>query len=76
MSKILICGAGGFIGGHLASKFLNDKNIQLICADIKPLEYWFQKFENCKNFCLDLKDYKNALEVTRSQSGINYGLGG
>ena len=50
MSKILICGAGGFIGGHLASKFLNDKNIELICADIKPLEYWFQKFENSKNF--------------------------
>ena len=65
MSKILICGAGGFIGGHLASKFLNDKNIELICADIKPLEYWFQKFENSKNFCLDLKNYDNALEVTK-----------
>ena len=69
MSKILICGAGGFIGGHLASKFLNDKNIELICADIKPLEYWFQKFENSKNFCLDLKDYNNALKVTK---GVDY----
>ena len=69
MSKILICGAGGFIGGHLASKFLNDKNIELICADIKPLEYWFQKFENSKNFCLDLKDYNNALKVTE---GVDY----
>ena len=25
MVKILICGAGGFIGGHLASKFILDK---------------------------------------------------
>ena len=35
MLKILICGAGGFIGGHLASKFSKDKNVELICADIK-----------------------------------------
>ena len=29
MKKILICGAGGFIGGHLAKMFDNEKNIQL-----------------------------------------------
>ena len=29
MVKILICGAGGFIGGHLASKFIQDNNIKL-----------------------------------------------
>ena len=59
-TKILICGAGGFIGGHLVSKFLKDKNTELICVDIKPFEYWFQRYENTKNFCLDLKDYNNA----------------
>ena len=48
MKKILICGAGGFIGGHLAKKFINDENYQLICADIKPLEYWFQTFDKLK----------------------------
>ena len=36
--KILICGAGGFIGGHLASRFKDDKNYELVCADIKPKE--------------------------------------
>ena len=69
MVKILICGAGGFIGGHLASKFILDKKIKLICADIKPLEYWFQNFENCNNYSLDLKDYENALKVTQ---GVDY----
>tara|TARA_B100001989_G_scaffold148481_1_gene105815 strand:+ start:258 stop:1274 length:1017 start_codon:yes stop_codon:yes gene_type:complete len=69
MVKILICGAGGFIGGHLASKFIQDDNIKLICADIKPLEYWFQSFENSINYSLDLKDYVNALKVTE---GIDY----
>ena len=68
-TKILVCGAGGFIGGHLVSKFLNDKNTELICVDIKPFEYWFQKYEDTKNFCLDLKDYNNALKVTE---GVDY----
>ena len=61
--KILICGAGGFIGGHLASKFSKDNNIELVCADIKPIEYWFQNFDKVKNFSLDLKDYDNTLKV-------------
>ena len=61
--KILICGAGGFIGGHLASKFSKDTNVELVCADIKPTEYWFQNFDKAKNFSLDLKDYDNTLKV-------------
>jgi GDP-D-mannose 3', 5'-epimerase len=67
--KILICGAGGFIGGHLASKFSNDENIELVCADIKPLEFWFQIFDKAKNFSLDLKDYNNTLKVS---NGVDY----
>ena len=65
MKKILICGAGGFIGGHLAKKFTDDDNIELVCADIKPIEYWFQSFDNAENYCLDLKDYNNTLKVTK-----------
>ena len=66
MKKILICGAGGFIGGHLASRYINDPNYQLICVDIKPKEYWFQIFDNAENYSLDLKDYNNTLKVTKS----------
>ena len=33
---------GGFIGGHLASKFILDEKIKLICADIKPLNIGFK----------------------------------
>ena len=52
--KYLICGAGGFIGGHLV-KSLIDEGHELVCADIKPLENWFQIFEDNQNFSLDLK---------------------
>ena len=47
--KILIVGAGGFIGGHLVKKLLNDGNT-IVASDIKPKEYWFQDFEKTKNY--------------------------
>jgi GDP-D-mannose 3',5'-epimerase len=65
MKKILICGAGGFIGGHLAKRLSGFKEYKIVCADIKPLELWFQYFDECKNFSLDLKNYENCLTITR-----------
>ena len=62
--KYLICGAGGFIGGHLV-KNLMEEGHEVVCADIKPLEYWFQIYEVNKNFSLDLKSYDNCLKVTK-----------
>jgi nucleoside-diphosphate-sugar epimerase len=63
MKKYLVCGAGGFIGGHLV-KSLIDEGHQVVCSDIKPLENWFQIFDKCKNFSLDLKEFENCLKVT------------
>jgi GDP-D-mannose 3', 5'-epimerase len=70
MKKILICGAGGFIGGHLVSHFLKENNSQLICVDIKPKDYWFQYNDETENYSLDLKDYQNALKVTKGVDQI------
>ena len=47
--KILVVGAGGFIGGHLVKRLLHEKNT-IVAADIKPKEYWFQDYDNVKNF--------------------------
>jgi GDP-D-mannose 3',5'-epimerase len=65
MKKVLICGAGGFIGGHLVKRLLELKLYKIICADIKPFQYWFQYFDECKNFSIDLKNYENCLSVTK-----------
>jgi nucleoside-diphosphate-sugar epimerase len=63
--KILIVGAGGFIGGHLVKKLLNDGN-SIVATDIKPKEYWFQDFEKAKNFYdMDMKDISNCRKVTQ-----------
>tara|TARA_A100001015_G_scaffold311099_1_gene413688 strand:- start:2473 stop:3468 length:996 start_codon:yes stop_codon:yes gene_type:complete len=66
--RILVCGAGGFIGGHLVSDLLKD-GFDVICADIKPLEFWFQLSDNTLNYSLDLKEYENCLKVTE---GVDY----
>ena len=63
--KYLVCGAGGFIGGHLVKNLMDEGN-EVICADIKPLEYWFQIFDQNKNYSLDLKSYDNCLKVTKN----------
>ena len=67
--KILVVGAGGFIGGHLVGRLLENDN-SVVAADIKPKEYWFQDFENAKNFySTDMKDINNCRNVTE---GIDY----
>ena len=64
--KILVVGAGGFIGGHLTKKLLDDGNL-IVATDIKPREYWFQEFETANNYySMDMKDIKNCKEVTKN----------
>ena len=56
MKKILVCGAGGFIGGHLVSSLIKQGH-DVVCADLKPLEFWFQSFDKCKNYCTHIAIY-------------------
>lgn len=64
--KILVVGAGGFIGGHLIKRLLDNGN-SIIAADIKPKEYWFQDFDAVENYySTDMKDISNCRKVTKN----------
>jgi nucleoside-diphosphate-sugar epimerase len=53
--KIVVCGAGGFIGGHLV-KSLVDAGLDVIRAiDIKPVGEWYQRSAKVENVVLDLR---------------------
>ena len=56
MSKktILVGGGGGFIGGYLVSRLLADGH-KVRSVDIKPLDEWYQVFDEAENVVADLK---------------------
>ena len=62
--KILVTGAGGFIGGHLVNNL--KKNNKIICADIKPFQNWYQKFNDLENHVVDLKNPDTCLKITKN----------
>jgi len=63
--NVLICGAGGFIGGHLVSNLLKKNNYNIFCADIKPFNQWFQFYKDLNNFSKDLRDPNYCYNLTR-----------
>jgi nucleoside-diphosphate-sugar epimerase len=67
--NVVVCGAGGFIGGHLV-KSLVKRGVQVIRAvDIKPLEDWYQITPGVENLTLDLMEKQNSL---RAVSGADH----
>ncbi len=51
--NIVVTGAGGFIGGHLVNDLRQQGN-KVRAVDIKPLEEWYQHFDDVENLQLDL----------------------
>ena len=67
MTRYLITGAGGFIGGHLVKRLIEtEKNIEIRSVDLKPFDLWFQNFDIAESHSLDMQEYENCLKMTRN----------
>lgn len=72
-NKIVVCGAGGFIGGHLVADLLKQGHTDIRAVDIKPFNEWYQHFPNVENFQLDLQ-LKDACEKAVANAHTVYNL--
>jgi GDP-D-mannose 3',5'-epimerase len=58
-TRVLVTGAGGFIGGHLVARFrAQGKRVRAV--DAKPLADWYQRFPDVENLALDLNLKENC----------------
>jgi GDP-D-mannose 3', 5'-epimerase len=57
---ILVTGAGGFIGGSLVASLRKAGHSRIRAVDVKPLEHWYQRFEDVENLALDLNEKDNC----------------
>jgi GDP-D-mannose 3',5'-epimerase len=62
--KVMVCGAGGFIGGHLVQYLLQHGANVTRAVDVKPLDQWYQLEEGVENLSLDLREKNNCLSTT------------
>lgn len=71
--KIVVCGGGGFIGGHLVADLLKQgfKNVRSV--DVKPLDEWYQKAPQAENLVLDL-NLRDACDKALKDADVVYNL--
>ncbi len=66
----VVCGAGGFIGGHLVKSLMASGVNVIRAVDVKPLSDWYQQTEGVENLSLDLKDKANCMIAAEGVSVV------
>jgi GDP-D-mannose 3',5'-epimerase len=63
--KAIVCGGGGFIGGHLVKSLIGNGVEVLRAIDIKPLDEWYQSNPRVENLVLDLQEKENCCTAAK-----------
>lgn len=71
--RIVVAGAGGFIGGHLVADLLERGFEDVRAVDIKPFDEWYQLFDAAENLQLDLQDKDNC-DIACDGANLVYNL--
>lgn len=71
--RVVVCGGGGFIGGHLAKRLLAGDARWVRCVDLKPCAEWQQESAGAENVVLDLR-LKEACEQAVNGADVVFNL--
>ncbi|MFZ3215740.1 MAG: NAD-dependent epimerase/dehydratase family protein [Candidatus Acidiferrales bacterium] len=69
-NRVLVTGAGGFIGGHLVAALRKQGIKQIRAVDGKPRSEWYQQFDDVENLQLDLNLKENCERVAQGADEI------
>lgn len=69
-TPVLVCGAGGFIGGHLVASLMHQGYTNIRAVDLKPLDDWYQKFDGIDNRSLDLSEKAACYEAMEGMGHV------
>src|SRR5690242_16458684 len=68
--SIVVCGGGGFIGGHLVGDLLKRGYKHVRCVDLKPLDQWYQVHGDAENVVADLNLLESARGAVRGMDVV------
>ncbi len=68
--SVVVCGGGGFIGGHLVEDLLRRGYEHVRCVDVKPLENWYQVHPQAENVVADLNLRDAAFDATKGMDVV------
>lgn len=69
MKRIVVAGAGGFIGGHIVKELIKKRH-QVRAVDIKPLNEWYQVSTDADNLVLDLRLRGNCYKAVNGYNEV------
>lgn len=70
---VVVCGGGGFIGGHLVASLRRQGYTRIRSVDRKPQDQWYQRFPDVENRVLDLQGKPECYDALQGAS-IVYNL--
>src|SRR5277367_1371506 len=66
----LVCGAGGFIGGHLVNRLFEEGAASVRAVDVKPQGEWYQRNSAAENLVLDLQEKEACLQASEGIDAV------
>src|SRR5215207_2841731 len=68
--SVVVCGGGGFIGGHLVGDLIRKGFKSIKCVDVKPKNEWYQVHPESENVVADLNEKTAAFDATKNRDVV------